>query len=317
MVSVIVPAFNTAHYIGETLDSVFAQSFTDFEVLVVNDGSPDTPQLENVLVPYLSRIRYLKQDNRGLAAARNTGIRNAGGDFLIFLDSDDVWLPDFLSEQMKFFAENPAIDMVCADCVYFGETELAGKSWQSLNPMEPPITFEKILPTHGGAFSSFAVLRSEIVRKVGFFDEQRGVLEDYQYWLRLLHCGGKLAYLPKVLGKRRVHSTSVTSNQDVVVPMAINALLRFKQTLDPATPEAVLVGREIALAKSRQALKEGRVRLATRDYTGARRSFREANAIIPSQKVRLTLLGLSVAPQWTRWAVCRWDERGKKSSLRP
>jgi len=308
MVSVIVPSYSTARYIAETLDSIFAQTFHDYEVIVVNDGSPDTPQLEEVLGKYEKRIRYIKQENRGLAGARNTGIRSALGEFLAFPDSDDIWLPCFLAEQMKFFEENPYLDMSCADCVYFGDTNLNGTSWQSLDPIESPVTLEKILPTHGGAFASFVLLRKETALRVGFFDEELRLLEDYHYWLKFLSCGGRLAYLRKVLGKRRVHSESLTYDQDVVVPHALTALQKFVATLDPSSTEASLVRREIASARSQLALKVGRRRLAMRDYEGARKSFVEAQAAVPSKKVRFALLGLRWVPGWTRWAISRWDE---------
>src|ERR1700686_1350704 len=107
-VSVIIPSYKTATFITETLDSVFAQTFTDYEVIVVNDGSPDTEQLERVLEPYCNRIVYLKQENRGVAGARNAGIRRARGAFLAFLDSDDMWLPEFLAEQVQIFHKDPS-----------------------------------------------------------------------------------------------------------------------------------------------------------------------------------------------------------------
>src|SRR6201998_3148699 len=91
-VRVVIPAYNSARYIGETLDSVFGQTYRDFEVLVINDGSPDTEALEAGLRPYFERIVYLKQDNRGPAAARNLGIQQARGEYIAFLDSDDCWL---------------------------------------------------------------------------------------------------------------------------------------------------------------------------------------------------------------------------------
>lgn len=125
MVSVIIPTYKATH-IGDTLESVFAQTFRDYEVIVVNDGSPETMQLERALLKHENRIHYLKQNNRGVSAARNTGIRSARGEFLAFLDSDDIWLPEFLTEQLKFFAAHPSLDMACADCVYFGNTDLAG-----------------------------------------------------------------------------------------------------------------------------------------------------------------------------------------------
>lgn len=306
-VSVIIPAYNTARYIGETLESVLAQTFSDYEVIVVNDGSPDTPELEKVILKYQDHIRYIRQQNRGLGGARNTGIRHARGEFLAFLDSDDVWLPDFLTEQLKFFAENPSLDLACAGCVYFGQTELEGTSWQSLDPVEDPVTFEKILPTHGGAFASFVLLRRETALKVGFFDEAKNLLEDYHYWLMLLYRGGRMGYLRKVLGKRRIHSESLTYNQEVVVPQAINALRKLQGILDPAGREAALVQKQIAFAESQLSLKEGRRRLALGNHKGAKESFAEAYAIVPSRKVALALLGLRWFPRWTRWAISRWD----------
>src|SRR5215467_1463918 len=102
-VSVIIPAYNTARYIGEALDSVFGQTYRDFEVIVINDGSPDTEALEAVLRPYLDRIVYLKQENRGPAAARNLGIHQARGEYIAFLDSDDCWVEEYLARQMSMF----------------------------------------------------------------------------------------------------------------------------------------------------------------------------------------------------------------------
>ena len=116
VVSVIMPSYNTAPLIGACLDSVFQQTFRDFEIVLVNDGSPDTPQLEKVLAPYLERhagkIVYIKQPNKRCAGARNTAIRNSHGEFLAFLDSDDVWLPEHLAEQMKLFDQDPTLDLV-------------------------------------------------------------------------------------------------------------------------------------------------------------------------------------------------------------
>jgi len=305
-VSVIIPAYNAARYIRDALESVLAQTFRDYEVIVVNDGSPDSPELEKVILKYQNRICYIKQENRGPAGARNTGISKARGEFLAFLDSDDMWLPDFLAEQLKFFAENPSLDMACADCVYFGNSELEGTSWQSLDPIGNPVTFEKILRTHGGAFASFVLLRRETVLKIGLFDEALRLLEDYHYWLKFLYRGGRMAYLHKVLGKRRMHGGSLTYDLDVV-PYAIKALLRLQGILDPADREVALVQKEIAFAESRLFLQEGRRRVAIGDPAGARESFAKAYAAVPSKKVALVLLGLRWFPRSTRWAISRWD----------
>src|ERR1035441_4810916 len=92
LVSVIIPFYNADDLIGAALESVFAQSFKNFEVIVVNDGSPNKESLQRPLRPYLSRIIYMSQENRGPSAARNLAIRRAQGELLAFLDSDDTWL---------------------------------------------------------------------------------------------------------------------------------------------------------------------------------------------------------------------------------
>jgi glycosyltransferase involved in cell wall biosynthesis len=111
-VSVIVPSFNTAQYIVECLGSVFAQTYQDFEVIVVNDGSPDTPALERALEPFRERIVYLTQKNMGLAAARNTAIRAARGRYIALLDSDDAWLPEYLEQQVAVLEQDASVDAV-------------------------------------------------------------------------------------------------------------------------------------------------------------------------------------------------------------
>ena len=120
-VSIIIPAYNTAGLIKGCLDSVFSQTYSDFETLVINDGSPDTLELEQVLQPYMDRIIYLKQENKRAAGARNTAIRNARGEFLAFLDSDDCWLPCHLAAQMNRLAEDTALDLVYANGMRIGD----------------------------------------------------------------------------------------------------------------------------------------------------------------------------------------------------
>jgi glycosyltransferase involved in cell wall biosynthesis len=97
LISIIVPAYNVATYIGEALDSVFAQDYTKFETIVINDGSTDAPELELALEPFRDRINYIQQPNRGISAARNAGLHAARGELIALLDSDDKWLPGKLT----------------------------------------------------------------------------------------------------------------------------------------------------------------------------------------------------------------------------
>src|SRR3954470_23864164 len=139
LVSVIIPAYNASTFIGETLDSVFGQTFTDFEVILVNDGSPDTDDLERVLPRFAGTLRYLKQENRGAAAARNAGLRAAKGDLVAFLDADDSVCSTFLEKQRGFLKARDA-DFVFADAILFGDSALAGRTFMKVQPPRGEVT---------------------------------------------------------------------------------------------------------------------------------------------------------------------------------
>src|ERR1700730_7966079 len=138
-VSVIIPAYNTALYIVETLDSVFAQTFRDFEVILINDGSPDTDKLEQVIEPYRERIVYLKQKNGGPSAARNAGIGWAPGRDNALPASTHRLLPQYLSEQVKALAKSPEVNMVYSDALLLGDSPLSGKSYFQAYPPRYPV----------------------------------------------------------------------------------------------------------------------------------------------------------------------------------
>jgi glycosyltransferase involved in cell wall biosynthesis len=149
-ISVIIPSYNTASLIAKCLDSVFAQSFPVFEVIVVNDGSPDTEQLEQVLQPYRSKIVYIRQENKRAAGARNTAIAKAQGEFLAFLDSDDSWLPDHLASQVELLCADLALDLVYSDALL-------------LSASSHPKTFTQRCPSEGDAtFEALVVERCQI-----------------------------------------------------------------------------------------------------------------------------------------------------------
>ena len=106
-VSVVIPVFNSATLLGDALRSVFAQTFRDFEVIVVDDGSEDRETLDQTLAAWSGRVRVLRQSNGGPARARNTGIAHATGDLVAFLDADDEWRPEKLAKQVAYFRQHP------------------------------------------------------------------------------------------------------------------------------------------------------------------------------------------------------------------
>jgi glycosyltransferase involved in cell wall biosynthesis len=131
-VSVIIPAYNTAPFIAETLASVFAQTVHDDEVIVVNDGSPDTLEFERAIQPFKNRIRYTVQTNRALSAARNTGIAASRAELVALLDSDDVWEHDYLAWQVDVLRRG-RFDIVYPNARPFGDPTRSGRlSWISI-----------------------------------------------------------------------------------------------------------------------------------------------------------------------------------------
>src|SRR5438105_1307294 len=142
-VSIIIPAYNVAQYIGETLDSVIQQSYTDYEAIVINDGSTDGT--ERALEPFRDRIIYTRQENRGLSGARNTGLRIARGRYVALLDSDDLWMPHYLEQLVPRLEADPQIDLIFPNAVLFGSPRWEGKLFQDFYPPREPVTFEKIL----------------------------------------------------------------------------------------------------------------------------------------------------------------------------
>src|SRR5687767_7450433 len=120
-VTVVVPSYNNARYIGQTLDSIASQTFTDYEVIVVNDGSDDSEELERVLESHPLPVVYISQENKGVSAARNAAIRIARGEFYAQLDADDQWTPEYLEVQLGILRENKDVAVVYPNARIIGD----------------------------------------------------------------------------------------------------------------------------------------------------------------------------------------------------
>lgn len=180
-VSVIIPTFNRAPKIARAVASVLYQTFSDYEILVVDDGSEDDTQ--QVLSQFRSRIKRISHSkNLGVSAARNTGIKASHSPLVAFLDSDDYWLPDKLSTQISFFSRHPKA-VVCQT------EEVWIRRGRRVNPMKKHFKpsgeiFEAALKLCVVSPSAVMVRRS-LLQEVGLFDEDFPVCEDYDLWLRI------------------------------------------------------------------------------------------------------------------------------------
>jgi len=306
-VSIVIPAYNVAPYIGETLATVFAQTFTDFEVIIVNDGSPDTEEFERAIIPYRERIRYLKQENRGASAARNAGLCAARGELIAFLDADDLWLPNYLTEQLKFMSEY-GCDLACADALIFGASADAGQSYMdSLMESAPPeglVTFLELVNADRSLITSGVVVRRDLVLEVGLFDEALRNAQDFDLWLRLARHGARLAYQRKVLLSYRSRPNSLSGDAINSHQRELRVFDKIEQSYEFTPAERAEVGAVI----KRRALLEyelGKLYLVPGDFDRARQSFANANNLRRSWKARLALCLTHVAPGLLRGLYLR------------
>ncbi|HKS25315.1 MAG TPA: glycosyltransferase [Thermoanaerobaculia bacterium] len=213
MISIVTPAYNAAPYLGETARSVFAQTFSDWEWLIVDDGSTDATR--DVAAGFSDRrVRVIAAEHSGLpAAARNRGIAEARGEFIAFLDADDRWLPEKLALQMACFDAHADVGLIFSRYRYFFE------EWQRVSRTidpdlrgvpNPAMLYDRLIFANLVPLST-AVVRRALLERYGAFDEdprQRGT-EDYELWLRLAP-HAPFAHVDRPLMLYRLHAGGVS-----------------------------------------------------------------------------------------------------------
>jgi len=199
-VSVIIPAYNQGRFLGEALDSALGQTHQDFEVVVVDDGSTDeTPDV--VRSRSDRRIHYLYQDNQGLAAARNTGIRESAGAWLSFLDADDAFLPEKLSSLLALAQAHPEAGLAAGQAIPVDEDGRPTGAVFDRGAPEEPEDWLLGNPLHVGS----VILNRAWQEAVGWFDVSLRSYEDWDLWLRLALAGCPMLWLPQPVSLYRFH----------------------------------------------------------------------------------------------------------------
>jgi GT2 family glycosyltransferase len=213
-VSVIIPAFNQAQYLGAAIDSVLGQTLPDVEVVIVDDGSTDdTP---HVLAAYGGnrRVRIVRQQNAGVGAARNAGFNVSRGELISFLDADDLYHPDRLARQIGRFDESPHVGFAYCDIVRIDAGGAVADDYevQRARLVLDGDIFESLLA--GGYFPPHTVIvRREVFEKSGGFDPALGGHADLDLWLRLSGAGVRAAFLPEKLAYYRIHPASMSRDE--------------------------------------------------------------------------------------------------------
>ncbi len=264
-VDIILPAFNAAHFLPMALDSVVAQTFADWRILLVDDGSTDETTV--VAARYSEqlgpKLRYIRQENRGLPAARNTAIHHAEAEFLALLDADDVWLPHRLEASLKLFAGRPevglsyglieGIDPAGAVVGRFTDRKQHPEGW--IAPLIYMRTMDLPCPT--------VTFRRACVEQSGVFDETLRATEDRDLWVRIAQ-RFQVACVPEVIAQYRTSPEAMTTDPERM----LRAQLQFVQK-HFRSPGCGVRARRVALSwvyrqRAEALATQGRMREAVR-----------------------------------------------------
>jgi len=295
-VSIIMPTYNVTRYIGTALDSLVAQTFQDFEIVIVNDSCPDTPALEGVIERY-DNVRYVKQENTGVAGARNTAVRAAKAPFVLNLDPDDWLEPGCLASQLSFMQANPEIDVNYINPVYRGGA-LDGKSWMDVYPSRGAVTFLSVMAGATPPANPGSIIRREALLRAGLYDAELRSWEDFGIWLKILKSGGRIAYSDAKLVNYRIRPGSLTGELRYMDD-AVRVLDNVEALLELTKEEHDALQKRRASAQLDRERLRAKSSLQRGDWAGARKSFEYCLERCPTAKLRVIVACL----KWCPWLM--------------
>ena len=246
-VSIVVPVYNAEHYVAETLRSVFAQTYQNFEVIIVDDGSPD--RSIDICRQFTDpRLRIVQQPNRGLPGARNTGIRYAKGDYITLLDADDLWVPEKLEKHIEHLERSPEVGISFSYSAFIDDNSNLTGLYQMPRKIQD-ITPAYVLCRNPVGNGSCAVIRRETLEAIEFQDNLYGSVENFYFDERLrfekadatdLECWTRIAVttnwklegIPEALTLYRIHAGGLSANA-VVQYQAIERVIEKSCSQNP------------------------------------------------------------------------------------
>lgn len=244
-VSVITPTYNCAQFLERAMQSVFAQTYVDYEIIVVDDGSTDETQ--DLIARWDGEMHYVYQSNHGLSSARNLGVSKASGEFIAYLDADDMWYPHKLEQQVAFLDNYPECGFVHSDLTVVDENDrVMFPDWIQEARRSAPRGFCVTDLLHNCHIQVPTVVeRRTCYDRIGGFDERLRRVEDYLHWIQIVLNGHAVGYIDEPLAMYRWRTGSLSRNQAAMAEAMIqmfrilieeNALL---ERLGPAAEEVV------------------------------------------------------------------------------
>ncbi len=223
-ISIVIPAYNASNYLAQAIDCALAQTYTNVEVIVVNDGSKDDGATERVALSYGDKIRYFHKENGGSSSALNMGIANMTGEWFSWLSHDDLYVPEKLEKQIEYMASLKLDELELSRCIFFSASDMIdaqGKTIRSSDLCAANKLAKKVSsfphngyliaePTVYSFHGCSCLVHKDVFAEVGCFDENLRLLNDVDFWFRLYSNGYKVCYIPQSLVKGRVHAKQVS-----------------------------------------------------------------------------------------------------------
>jgi glycosyltransferase involved in cell wall biosynthesis len=272
-ISVIIPAYNQAAYLRESIDSVLAQTRPDFELVVVDDGSTD--HTLQVLAEYRDpRLLVVRQPNAGLSAARNTGIRESSAPLVTLLDSDDFFYPEKLAVLSAYLDQHPEVGMVSGGTVLVDQ---CSEPLREANKFHEGLDLPSLLM--GNPFTPSAVMfRRPLLARTGLFDESLRACEDWDLWLRMAYAGCQFAWVDQPVVAYRYHSGQMTRESERMRKALLMVLDKFFGL--PELPASIQVFKEKAYASA--LVTSAAYAYHAENYTQGKHDLAEAARLDPS-----------------------------------
>jgi GT2 family glycosyltransferase len=304
-VTILTPAYNSSAFIAETVESVLQQTCPDFELLVVDDGSTDdTIGVVRAAARGDWRVRIFSSPHAGPAAARNVGLEHARGRFIALLDSDDVWDPRYLTEQLALLHRQPDIAIVSANVVNRGGPFDGTPFWPSTCGTNALAGHEPI--ERENAVCVFAMFRREVVDRIGGFDAAYTGNEDYEFWLRAIDAGFRVLQNHAVLGRYRRRPGSVSSDDVRMLKGIVSVLESARGMRGELQRVRPVIERRLAWFREELVKAEVRASLERRDGVTASERLQTLSRLRNDWRLAA---GARLAAAWPDLAVCAYGLR--------
>lgn len=311
-VAVIVPAYGVAHLVGEALASVQAQTFADWECVVIDDGAPD--DVAGAVAPFLSdrRIRFLKTDNGGVSVARNRAIASCSAPLLTLLDGDDLLRPEYLATMVPVMEADPGITIATCNARIFGA--VASERFCFDGP-QPAGTLRNAFDRSFGIYIGSTFRRTDWERANGF-DPAFGVCEDFEMWIRLLMLGGRAHYVDQVLGEYRVRAGSASADAARMLLGNLKVYEKAARTLPADAPEQTLLAELIATTREAIAFEHAIDRVVDGDTRGGLADLARLRQQVAGPVWRASFALWRIAPALAR-PMLRWRRHRHSRGYEP